>query len=109
MVIVPISPSVNNKGKGAMMPLPNNPVFNTAMSYVAAGLSVIPIRSDGSKAPCAHLLPRDNVGGQGSGSPSWKIYQRRSLLWTNWLTGTGLQAFCLGSRSSAGEFLAALR
>lgn len=42
-------------------------ILTMARRYVARGLSVIPIRADGSKAPCGELLP----GG------SWKPYQDR--------------------------------
>ncbi len=39
------------------MPNKTFPALNQAAAYVAAGLSVIPIRGDGSKAPAGGLLP----------------------------------------------------
>lgn len=44
-----------------------------AQSYVAAGISVFPLRLDGSKAPASHYLPFDDAAGK----PSWNVYRSR--------------------------------
>ncbi len=46
--------------------------LETADAYVGAGLSVIPIKADGSKAPDWTVLPRDEEG-----NAVWKPYQTR--------------------------------
>jgi hypothetical protein len=50
--------------------------LTTAQSYVAAGLSVIPI-ARGTKEPDSSLLPRvwDEIAGKSK--PSWRIFQER--------------------------------
>jgi hypothetical protein len=50
-----------------------NPLLDTARHLVSAGVSVIPIRADGSKAPASTRLPLD----EGTMRPSWKPYQTR--------------------------------
>src|SRR5262245_9535085 len=50
-----------------------NPVLDTARHLAAAGVSTIPIRADGSKAPASQRLPIDAQ----TLKPSWKPYQRR--------------------------------
>jgi Bifunctional DNA primase/polymerase, N-terminal len=50
-----------------------NPLLDTARQLVSAGVSVIPIKADGSKAPASTLLPIDAV----TMTPSWKPYQTR--------------------------------
>ncbi len=46
-----------------------------ALAYLGAGISVIPIRTDGSKAPDASLLPRVFDEDTGGARPSWKPFQ----------------------------------
>jgi hypothetical protein len=50
-----------------------NPILDTARHLVSAGLSVIPIKPDGSKAPESTRLPID----EGTLKPSWTPYQMR--------------------------------
>ena len=50
-----------------------NPILETARQLVSAGVSVIPIKVDGSKAPESKLLPID----EDTMKPSWKPYQTR--------------------------------
>jgi hypothetical protein len=50
-----------------------NPILDTARQLVSAGVSVIPIRADGSKAPASTRLPIDAV----TRTPSWKPYHTR--------------------------------
>jgi putative DNA primase/helicase len=51
--------------------------FATALSYVDAAFSVIPIEPNGTKAPCARLLPREINQYTGKSEPSWKVFQDR--------------------------------
>jgi hypothetical protein len=46
-----------------------NPILETARHLVSAGVSVIPIKADGSKAPASTLLPID----EDTLKPSWKL------------------------------------
>jgi hypothetical protein len=46
-----------------------NPILETARHLVPAGVSVIPIKADGSKAPASTLLPID----EDTLEPSWKL------------------------------------
>ena len=48
-----------------------------AEQLLAAGLSFIPIRADGSKAPDGRVLPRVPKGPNGQLEPSWTPYQHR--------------------------------
>jgi DNA-binding transcriptional ArsR family regulator len=48
-----------------------NPILEQAKKYVAAGLSVIPIKTDGTKSPKSSCLPRDDEG-----KPTWAPYQK---------------------------------
>jgi hypothetical protein len=50
-----------------------NPLLETARQLVSAGVSVIPMKADGSKAPESTLLPID----EDTLKPSWKPYQTR--------------------------------
>jgi hypothetical protein len=50
-----------------------NPILDTARQLVAAGVSVLPIQADGSKAPASTRLPID----KDTMRPSWKPYQSR--------------------------------
>ena len=50
-----------------------NPILDTARQLVSAGVSVIPIKADGSKAPASKFLPI----GEDTMTPSWKPYQTR--------------------------------
>src|SRR5215813_1449552 len=50
-----------------------NPILDTARQLVAAGVSVIPMKADGSKAPASTLLPIDTA----TMRPVWEPYQRR--------------------------------
>jgi hypothetical protein len=50
-----------------------NPILDTARHLVSAGVSVIPIKADGSKAPASTRLPIDEK----TLKPSWKPYQTR--------------------------------
>jgi len=52
-------------------------VLEVAQAYVAAGLSVIPVKPDGSKAPAWDLLPREEDPQLGRTRPVWKPFQRR--------------------------------
>jgi hypothetical protein len=54
-----------------------NPVFDTARRLVAAGLSCMPIATDGSKAPAWHLLPTEWDERQQRDTHVWKPYQTR--------------------------------
>ena len=65
-----------NGGAHRMDP-PPLPVLAIARSYVAAGLSVLPIRADGTKAPEWGLLPREFDPAEGRERPVWKPYQSR--------------------------------
>lgn len=60
-----------------------NPVLQAALSYAASGLSVIPIRCDGSKAPAL---------------ASWKPYQEHRMEWPaihHWFTSeVGIAIIC---------------
>jgi len=49
----------------------HTPVLDQATRLVEAGLSVFPVKLDGSKAPTGGAWPRIN------GRPSWKPYQER--------------------------------
>lgn len=56
----------------------DNPVLACARAYLAAGISIIPIRTDGSKAPDSAFLPRIPDPQQPDKfKPSWKPYQER--------------------------------
>src|SRR3712207_1169530 len=48
-------------------------VLNTALAYLRAGLSLIPIKRDGSKTPASRLLPCDEE----TGKATWKPFQKR--------------------------------
>jgi hypothetical protein len=52
-------------------------VYTAAKRYVAAGISVIPIQADGTKAPCWQLLPRRPSGEGGGSKATWKPYRER--------------------------------
>ena len=54
-----------------------NHVFDTARRVVAAGLSCIPIATNGSQAPAWHLLPKAWDERQQRHNPVWKSYQTR--------------------------------
>jgi Bifunctional DNA primase/polymerase, N-terminal len=54
-----------------------NPVLDTARRVVAAGLSCMPIATDGSKAPAWHLLPTAWDEQQQRDTHVWKPYQTR--------------------------------
>jgi Bifunctional DNA primase/polymerase, N-terminal len=54
-----------------------NPVFDTARRLVTAGLSCMPIATDGSKAPAWHLLPTAWDERQQRHTHVWKPYQTR--------------------------------
>jgi hypothetical protein len=54
--------------------MPSTSVLETARKLVAAGISVIPIRCDGSKAPAGKLLPLDE---DDTSKTTWKPYQER--------------------------------
>jgi hypothetical protein len=54
-----------------------DPVFDTARRVVAAGLSCMPIATDGSKAPAWHLLPTAWDEQQQRDNHVWKPYQTR--------------------------------
>jgi hypothetical protein len=47
----------------------------TARGYVSAGISVIPVARDGSKAPDSRLLPREQRNGKMA--PTWNPYKER--------------------------------
>jgi hypothetical protein len=51
-------------------------LLHIARKYVAAGLSVLPIRR-GTKEPASELLPRVYDEDQGKTRPSWRMYQER--------------------------------
>ncbi len=51
--------------------------LEAARAYVAAGLSVIPIRADGSKAPDGGALPHEFDERTGLGKATWKPFQQR--------------------------------
>ena len=51
-----------------------SPTLETARQLVAAGVSVIPIRDDGSKTPAGRLLPLDD---QDTSKTTWRPYQER--------------------------------
>ncbi len=53
-----------------------NTVLETARAYVAGGLSVIPIRADGSKAPEWAVLPRE-LRDDDRYHPTWKPFEER--------------------------------
>jgi hypothetical protein len=50
-----------------------NAIGSEAQRLLAAGLSIIPISADGTKAPAGRLLPRDPH----TGEATWKTYQAR--------------------------------
>jgi hypothetical protein len=52
-------------------------ILATARRYVAAGLSVIPIRTDGSKTPAANLLPKVFDPKAQRSKATWKPFQSR--------------------------------
>lgn len=55
-----------------------NPVFEAALGYRAAGLSVIPVGLDGLKRPAFAVLPRAPDPARSDGTkPSWKPYRER--------------------------------
>jgi hypothetical protein len=51
-----------------------NPVLGTARRYLRAGLSLIPVRRDGSKAPDGRLLPCVVDEATGKGKATWGPY-----------------------------------
>src|SRR4051812_42722525 len=52
-------------------------VLEAARRYVAAGLSVLPVAADGSKAPDLNRLPAYRDDDQGQFHRSWKAYRKR--------------------------------
>jgi hypothetical protein len=82
--------------------------LEAALSYVRAGLSVIPIRRDGSKAPDGRLLPRLPKGENGKPVSSWDPFKERLPTedelrqWFDRLTPPGVAVMC-GKVSGNGE------
>lgn len=52
-------------------------LLGIARAYVAAGLSIIPIAADGSKAPEGRLLPRELDPVDGQRKATWRPFQER--------------------------------
>ena len=52
-------------------------VYAAAERYVAAGLSIIPIEADGTKAPCSELLPYEPARDGERPRPSWNPFRSR--------------------------------
>ncbi len=52
-------------------------VLDLARRYLAAGISVIPIALDGTKAPWAQLLPKVYDPDKGQHRATWKPFQQR--------------------------------
>ena len=52
-------------------------VYTAAKRYVAAGLSIIPIAADGTKAPCSELLPYEPARDGERPRPSWNPFRSR--------------------------------
>lgn len=83
-------------------------VLDAALAYIRAGLSVIPIRGDGSKRPDGDVLPKEYDVNAGKHRATWKPFQTRTPteaevgLWfdghaergTGILTGNGLWEAC---------------
>ena len=65
---------INGNGRGDPTP---QEILATARRYVAAGLSVIPIKTDGSKTPAANLLPKVFDPKAQRGKATWKPFQSR--------------------------------
>jgi hypothetical protein len=55
-----------------------NDTLRAALAYLRAGLSLIPVRRGGSKAPDGRLLPREKLNPDtGRMEPTWDPYQER--------------------------------
>lgn len=55
----------------------SNPTLDAALAYLAAGLSLAPVRRDGSKAPDGKLLPLVWDETEGKEVPTWDPFQER--------------------------------
>jgi hypothetical protein len=71
---------------------PTHSIYDAAVTYVAAGLSVIPIAGNGKKGPAYGLLPIIGVNDEGRPRHSWKPFQSRLPTedeLRNWFTSWG--------------------
>ena len=55
--------------------------------YLAVGLSIIPIKTDGSKAPASDVLPKEVDPKDQRVKPTWKPYQSRYATEVNYSIG----------------------
>jgi hypothetical protein len=63
--------------RGPVKPRSGNPTLDAALAYLRAGLSLIPIKRDGSKAPEGQLLPKEMDPDTGRGAASWNPFKER--------------------------------
>lgn len=76
--------------------MPSSPCLEAAQCFLQAGLSFLPIKADGSKAPADWLLPKDEKG-----SATWKPYQSQrpteaeAARWFQTPLGIALIAGCI--------------
>src|SRR5262245_27245919 len=80
-------------------------VLQAALAYVRAGLSVIPILADGSKAPEGRLLPKLPKGPNGKLVASWDPYKERlptEAELQRWFQNGRLGLAVIGGRVSGG-------
>ncbi len=64
--------------EGTQVPDPSpQQVYDAAMNYLDAGISLLPIASDGSKAPAWRLLPRVETPDHPEKKHSWRVFQQR--------------------------------
>ena len=66
-----LTPLIADHGEGRRMT-----ILHVARAYVAAGISVIPIARDGTKAPEWRLLPRIWNEAEKKNKPTWKTYMK---------------------------------
>ena len=52
-------------------------VYNAAIEYIQAGISILPVSTDGTKAPAWRLLPRVKTEDRPEGKHSWRVFQER--------------------------------